>query len=144
MITRTLTGRKSHVWSQDPAIDRDHPSFSWDAFLKDGDLKHLPKVEGQEYTLFEIGPLTRRQMMRVMSLSGMEQVNEAVAFGLKDVKNYVADGQSVSLEHQNQGDEKRLNQRSLDRIFDPLLFTELGMRIIMLSQLDPLSSRGSS
>lgn len=141
MISRTLTGHRAHVWSMDPSIDRDHADYNWEEFLKDGEMKHLPVREGERLTVFRLAPLTRMQMMRVMEMDGMQRVNEAVAFGLRGADNYTVDGESVVLEFKHQGDERRVHEKSLNRVFDPMLFAELGSRILSISTLDPLSLR---
>lgn len=140
MITKSLIAKTKHVWSRDPALDTDHKDYDWAEFIKTGDMKYVPAKEGMTVAEFEIGPLTRMQFLRVWSLSDLVQANEAVAYGLKGLTGYKVEGVDVELEFQNADDGKRLNKATLDRIFEPLLFMELGMRIIELSRLSPLSA----
>lgn len=142
MITKALTARRAHVWSQDPALDDQLPGHDWGKFLLTSELSHLGIREGERPTVFQLQPLTRAQMIRVMNLEGMDRINAAVAYGLRAVDGFSCDGQPVELEMRGKGDDERVSERSLDRIFDPLLFAELGTRIIDISQIHPLSSRG--
>lgn len=137
LIRPSFTGTRNHVWSEDPAIDRDSPAFDWVEFLRTGDLAHVPTVEGGKLTVFKIRPLSRKQFTRVFNLNGLEQLVEAVAYGLREVKDFILDGQAVELKHIKVDGEERVSNDSLDRVFEPLLFTELGTRIVELSRLDP-------
>lgn len=140
MIVRSTIKARNHVWSQDPGLDRsDEDSFDekWKQFLKDGDVRGLPTKDGAKLTVFELEPLDRKSFMRTLALSGLEQFNEAVACGLRSVSNFEIDGVPLALERREENGSKRLAQSTLDKIFDPMLFMELGLRLIDLSRLDP-------
>jgi hypothetical protein len=144
LIVRSTLKSWNHVWSQDPALDRDADGFDekWQSFLKTGDVRGLPVREGEKLAVLEIEPLNRKDYMRVLGMSGIEQFNEAVACGLRSVTNWEIDGVPLVLERKEDGNTKRLSVPSLDKIFDPYLFTELGLRILDVSRLDPLRARG--
>jgi len=135
MIASRSTDSVVHVYSQDPAIDKDHPDFDWDRFKETGEMKYLPIKEGQTPTVFQIRRLTRRQFLKVIKSDDAEQFSEAVAYGLRGIKDW---GAPVDLKFQGDGQE-RLHPDTLDRIFAVELFVELGARIMELSRLAPLS-----
>lgn len=136
MITKSITARRDYVWSRDPARDKDAPGDNWEEFVKTGDVSHVKVKEGARLCLFKLSPLTRVQMLRVLAMESSYQINEAVAFGLKGVDGYVVDSIPVELEFRGQGDEKRVNERSLNAIWDAELFAELGARILHISRLE--------
>jgi hypothetical protein len=138
LITRTsFTSTRPHVWSIDPAIDKENPAYDWKEFLDKGDLKYLPAVEGGTLTVFNIKALSRRQFTRVFNIEGLNQFSEAVAFGLKSVANFRVDGTEVDLRLVKVDGEERVSEDSLNKIFDPMLFAELGLRILEISRLHP-------
>lgn len=132
------------VSTLDPAIDRDHPDLASlvEEYRKTGDVAKLPLREGATPTVFEIAPMSRKQLTRVLGIPSdkyIEQCSEAVAYGLRSVSNFIVDGEQVVIEHATVSDEKRVKPAVLDRIFDPLLFAELGARILELNRLNPTS-----
>lgn len=132
------------VSTLDPAIDREHPDIEsiLAEYRKTGDVSKLPLREGSTPSVFEIAPLSRKQLTRVLGIPGekyIEQCSEAVACGLRAVTNFVVDGEPVTIETSTVSDEKRVKPAVLDRLFDPLLFAELGTRILELNRLNPTS-----
>lgn len=147
MLIRSTLKSVRHVWSQDPALDRSSLSEetfekAWKQFLKTGDPSNLPVREGTKLAIFEFEPLSRKDYIRALNLAGLEQWNEAVACGLRSVQNFEIDGVPVQLERTEQGGSKRLSGDSLDKIFDPMLFMELGLRILDASRLHPTHGQG--
>jgi hypothetical protein len=128
-----------HVWSEDPSLDKENSAFDWPEFLRTGDLKYCPAVEGGKLTVFEIRPLSRKQFSKVFNMphGSLEQCNEAVAFGLRAVRDFQVDQQPVEIKHTKVDGEERCTESSLNAIFEPLLFVELGLRIMELSRLHP-------
>ena len=87
-----------------------------------------------------LGKLGRREFLRVyggMASAPMEQMVEAVAYGLRSVTGFEVDGSEVSVERVSSDGCKRADAKTLDALFDPILFGELGSRILEVSQLDP-------
>jgi hypothetical protein len=138
MIQRSLCGKVTYIWEQDPGLNKDAPGYDYKAYLGDWDRAHVPIRDGCEATTFEIAPLTRRQFLRVMQMQGLEQAQEAVAFGLKAMGRYVCDGQSVNLSWTSTEIGQRLCNECLDAIFEPDLMLDMGMAILLLSKLRPL------
>lgn len=146
MITKSLIASIPHVWTQDPSLDKG-PAFeaAWTEFIKTGEIAKLPIKDGQKPTVFTLGPLRRKALQRVYNTDGLERATEAVAYGLRNVADYVVDGRPVQLRWDSEADSKmgaRLTNECLDEIYDPLLFVELSARIIDISHIDPLRGRG--
>lgn len=138
MIIRTFVGRNNYVWSKDPSLDRDNPAFNWPEFERTSSLEHAPAKEGCKLTVFEITPLSRKLFMRVFSMgASLDQMNEAIAYGLKGLRDYQSEGRPVELKTTKADGEERLTAETLDRLFEPMLWVELGKRILELSQLHP-------
>ncbi len=138
MITRSLVGNAKHVWSEDPALDTDSPAYDAVQFIETGDIKHMPARPGETLAIFEIAPLSRKQWQRLSALeSSDEKYNEAVAYGLKSVSGYTIGGLPVEVKKQTYQGEERLTAPTLDALFEPVLFRELGGRILLLSRLSP-------
>lgn len=140
-INRSLVGAVRHVYSRDPALDKDHKDYSPALFRDTGDLKHMPPKEGQRVAVFELKPLPRRRLNRITSAKPAdgdftaEQYNEAVAYGLKAVRDFEVDGAPVELHFDGDGADQRLREKSLDAIYKLTLFIELGSRILEISDL---------
>lgn len=140
MILHSLIKSRQHVWSLDPGLDRsDLEAFgaAWKAFHDTGDVATLPIKDGATLAVFILAPLTRRQFTRVFGLAGLEQVTDAVAYGLQSVSGFQIDGAPVQLERTDTETGRRLTSKSLDAIFDPVLFAELAGRIVEISRIDP-------
>lgn len=140
MIRKSLLGIVKHVWRDDPALDKSDPDkfeAAWTAFLADGDAAKLPVKEGQKVAEFDLAPLSRRQFLRVYQGGGspLEQMAEAVAYGLRALRGFEVDGHAPDLERVESDVGKRLSVKSLDAIFDPVLFAELGSRIVEISRI---------
>jgi hypothetical protein len=148
MISRSLLATFRHVWDQDPALDRESPNFSFEAFVRTGDLSHVPAKEGQKLTIFELAPLSRRQFQEVIQLRTQERPIDAamlaVAYGLRGVVNfYDASGQELQVHFLTDGDgTKRVSPATLDQLYDVALLGQLGTRIINESTLRPRNGQG--
>lgn len=124
----------------DPAVNREHEEFEslWQEYRKGNDLTKIPVKEGAKLALFELAPLSRKQLLKVMSMSiPLEQCTEAVAFSLRSVSGFEVNGEPLEISHSNVDGEKRVKPDCLDKLFDPLLFGELGARVLELNRLDP-------
>ena len=140
MIAHRSTDRIDYIITDDPALDSDHADFDWDKYLKTADPKHAPVKEGCTPTVFSLVRLSRRQFLRVISMPETEQASEAIRYGLKAVKDF---GRPLDLRQKRFGDlGEGLDNDTLDRLFSPELFQELGIRILSLSTLDPTFGRG--
>lgn len=147
MIRRSLLASVKHVWSKDPALDREHADFSPDLFESTGDFKYLPKFAGQELTVFELAPLSRKQREMVAQLGRqdrtVEALREAVAFGLRGWARFIGDeGTEIEPRFHTAGGERRATEWTLDQLYDAGLFAELGARIVEISALNPRSGQG--
>ncbi|HYE58141.1 MAG TPA: hypothetical protein VD948_06530 [Rhodothermales bacterium] len=128
------------LYSEDPALDKDHPDFNWDLWLKTGDLKHAPTKQGMEPNRYWVRKLRMHRFEQVLDTPGARQVREAVAWGLTAVEGHTFNGEPVVLKFKKISDaEQRLTDESLEQLYSPELFGELGARIVELSRLHPTS-----
>ena len=137
MITRSFTTPAPFVWSEDPALDRESPAYDHDKFNDTGDLAHVPAVEGGKVTVFEIKAISRAQQKRCYALSGLAQCDEAIACGLKSVRGGQAFGFPFEVKFAKVNGEDRVDPEVLDNVHDPLLWAEMGARILEISRLFP-------
>lgn len=147
MISKSLIGVRKHVWSMDSALDKSDPdqfAAAWTAFLEGGEMAVLPLVEGCKPAEFDIAGLTRRQFLHVYNGSGgaLENMAEAVAYGVRGVRGFQIDGKPIDFERVKSDSGQRLSVATLDALFDPLLFAELGSRILEISRIDPTRGQG--
>lgn len=147
MISKSLGGIRHHVWSEDCALDKSDPDVfaaAWKAFLENGDETALPLLDGGTPAVFDLVPLTRRQFLRVYSGGGspLEQMTEAVAYGLRAVRGFEVNSRPADVRSVDSDAGKRLDAATLDALFDPMLFAELGARVLEISRLDPTRGRG--
>lgn len=136
---------RKHVWSLDAALDKsDEEGFkaAWEKFLKDDDVAALPLVEGDAPTVFDLEPLSRKAFTAVMKLDGLEQASEAVAYGLCGVTGFHVKGKPFTIERKETNGSARLTAKTMDAIYDPFLFMELGYRVIAISRIDPTRGQG--
>jgi hypothetical protein len=139
-LQRDLTQHYDHVWTSDPAIDKEHANFDADEYLKTGDMKFAPLRDGEKPTVFKIAPLSRKQWLDVTSRDGLtERLDAAVSYGLRSVENLEINGSPFQLEHEQSSKGSRVKQAYLDQIWDPELMTEIGAKVIQISKIDPLS-----
>lgn len=145
MIIRSTTKPFKHVWSLDPALDRENEKFEehWRKFLKSGDVASLPLRDGQRPTVFTLIPLNRGLFLRLEKLDGLTSHHEIVAYALKAVDGFEVDGIPVKLDEKDAGGFKRLTDECLDKLYDPNLFAALSVRVLEVSRLDPTSGQGS-
>jgi len=136
MIASRSTDKIEYVYSQDPAINKDSAEYNWEKFVETGDRKYLPIRDGHLPTVFSLQRLPRTQFLRVLKMDRVDQASEAVALGLKDVKNW---GGPLELKFKEQDGQDRLTPDTLEKMFAVELFAELGVRIMELSTLAPLS-----
>ncbi len=145
-IKRRLRSKVLHVWSQDSALDKSDPQKLETALKKfedSGDLEDLAPVilPHDKPTVFELYTLKRPIMIQLDSMaSGGAADNTAVAFGLRGVQNFTVDGKPYDLELVDAPAAiggKCVSERSLDQLYDPGLFAELGARLVRASRLDP-------
>ena len=140
MIGSRSTEKVVHIYSQDPALDRDAESFAdaWAEFLKTGDKSKLPIRDGHTPTLWHIQRLKRKRFLWVLDQPDSHRASEAIAFGLKQVDGFTVDGVPFALGFKKFSDsEDRLSEDTLEILFDPTFFGELGVRILGLSKLPP-------
>lgn len=145
MISKSLVGTVLHVWSQDGALDKSDPEqfgVAWAEFAKAGDVSKLPMRDGCRPSVFVLAPLTRKQFLRAYQHSGIEQVNDIVAYGLREVRDVEVDGRPLELEREKSEVGQRATAATLDALFDPLLFGELSARILEISCIDPTRGQG--
>jgi hypothetical protein len=138
MIRRSFKERTVWVWSKDPAIDEQHPEFNWDEFKKSFDLKHVPFKSAEKPTKFHCQPLPRMAFERMMSMpEGPEMFREMVAFGVTKIENFEVDGADLVVTRTRALKMERLDDATLDKIFDPFLFAELAGHILEISKIRP-------
>jgi hypothetical protein len=149
MITRSFTGPLPFVWSEDPALDpvclveretqpgKDKEPSDYAAFLKTNDVTALSVRDGLKLTVFEIKPLTKKQKLQVYAkASTLEQMDEAIAWGLRAVRGNEAFGFPFEVKHDKQD---RVEADVLENLNDEILWLEMGARIMEISRLFPRS-----
>lgn len=137
MISLRPTVHLKHIYSEDPAIDKQHPDYSWDKYVRTGDRKYVPVKDGFVPTVFELRPLTRRQYQAVMRCDATALGMEAVAYGLVSVENLSRGDHPVVLKSKPTDLGDRLTDESLDNLFAFDVIGELGLIIISLSAVRP-------
>ncbi len=144
MIRLNTTKPVVYVLSTDPAQDKEHQDFNWGKFLLTGDMKYVPAIAGEKLALFHLSRLGHRRYISMFGKSGneLEVCEEAVRYGLRRVEYYEVDGEPLVLSHKEEGNERRMTEESFGRLFEPSVILELGKRIIMLSDMSPLSVAG--
>ncbi len=134
----------THIFSDDPALDKSHEQYleRWDQFLKFG--TPLPPIrEGFKPTSFRLRRLSRRQFQYVMGKAQSEQATEAVALGLKSADDFYVGENPIVIETAKSEHGERVKNEVLDRIYAFDLFGELGLRILSLSTAGPFVPRSS-
>jgi hypothetical protein len=142
-LKKPLTVAIGHVFSKDKAIDTSSPLYNFEKFVETGDLAHLPKKDGQEYTVFMLRPLPVKALKACYRLStehGLEALETAVRYSLQDIKNATwADDERIEVKRQS-GQYGECVADATMEIFvrcDDLLL-ELGRRALDISKISPL------
>ena len=130
-----------YIFSRDEALDKAHPDYNWEEYIATCDSKYAPLKEGHTPTVFQVRKLSRKQYVKISALPDEQKWGEAIAFGLKGIKNFCRPVQLLMKNVPELGE--RLKDDVLDDIFAPELFVELGLRILTLSTLDPKYGQGS-
>lgn len=135
MILLRSTTIVEHICPFDDALDTKHPDYSYEEYLKTGDRKHLPLREGAVPAVFKLRPLTRAQFMSMMRLEDAERPGEAIAYGLVSVSGLRREGDDhdILVKHTRTSLGERLDKDSLNELFAPEVFGDVGMRIFALS-----------
>jgi hypothetical protein len=145
---RSLTQTFKHVWSDDPALDKDALDADvYAAFLDDGDASKLPVRPGCELMVFECKPLSAKARHRVLDVWQTKPASaylEAVQLSIVGWTGFAGvSGTMPAPKMQQIGNAQMLHDDAVEEINDPLLINELGMRILNWSALRPTSGRGS-
>jgi len=80
------------VCEHDPAID--HNECNYREYIEAGyDLSKLKQKIGEQWTVFVLAPLTRRQKTgRETAVNERQRKEMTIQFGLRNVSNYLVDG----------------------------------------------------
>lgn len=141
MKTKSLLQPIEYIWSGDPAVDKTHPAYSQEEYLKDFDPKFRPVREGATPAVFKLAPLPRRVMLRILKLDKMEQLFECTVHSLCGVTGWEHNGREVIITKDDfveEGKLRRLSESWVDQHFDVELFAELGGAAFAASGLRPL------
>jgi hypothetical protein len=134
-----MPSRSKYICRTDPALDETAERFDWAEFWRTGDLAHLPIKPGHRpviFTLERLGMLAYDTATAVSTDTG--KMIATVALGLRHVENH-PDAEFATLKLVKLPDVgERVSQPQLEKLFKPSLFAELGVRILALSELDPL------
>lgn len=117
MIKLRSLAPRPYVMADDPSIDQNSKALDWDAFVKTGDLAHVPVIEGGRLTVFQVRGLNRRQWQSVLAAPKSDQGFIALRFGLVSVsclENEDGSPVTITLEPSDLGE--RLTQDSFDRL----------------------------
>ena len=129
----TLKRSFDFIWADDPALDKEHPDFNYEAWQETGEAIRLPFKAGQSPTIFRCRKLPRKALLdlqRIMREAHNKEPAEAehslalvamsaVECGLKSVENW---DMPLKLE------AGRLSDETMDLLFEisPGLIWELG------------------
>ena len=146
MIERKLTDTTQYVWTMDPALDHDAKDIleRFESYYRSGDASKLPVRDGSRLCVFTLARLTRPQHLRIMRADKdreLEMCSEAVAYALRAVDGFQVDGAPLALKRQSSDVGERLTAETLDALWDPELFREMGETIIRRSRIDLLPRR---
>jgi hypothetical protein len=134
-----MPSRSKYICRTDPALDTTAKSFDWEAFWRTGDLSHLPCKPGHKpvvYTIERLGMLAYDQALSPSTDTG-KMIN-TVALGLRHIDSH-PDVMLATLKLVKVPDVgERVIQEQLELLFKPSLFAELGLRILAVTELDPL------
>ena len=141
MIGARSNATAEYIFSADPALDIDSPSYDLKQYLKTFDRKHLPVREGKTATVFKIRRLPRVTWTALASLeSQASRAVQTVCYGLVGVENFLnGNGTHLNLEFVGEGVEKRLTAATMDALWSSELFAELASVIVRFGELDPLA-----
>jgi hypothetical protein len=136
-----MPSRSKYICRTDPALDETAERFDWAEFWRTGDLAFLPIKPGHRpviFTLERLGMLAYDQAFSASTDTG-KMIN-TVALGLRHIDGH-PDAEFATLKLVKVPDVgERVSLPQLEKLFKPSLFVELGLRIIALSELDPLPS----
>lgn len=137
-----------YIWSQDPAIDKNNSTYNLEAYRKTLDRKHLPIVEPPEPpAVFRLRRLPRRIMQHIDALihedKKMQALTEAFAYGVERIEGWSVDGQPLECGKTKTALGERLDDATIDVVYDAALFMEVGGQVYTISCLDPTSGRAS-
>lgn len=148
MVARKSARRFAHVFSGDPALDRDHREFekAWKTFLEDGDPKVLPCREGRRPTVYHCTTLQREHILSLGNITNPDALlvrhDAMVSFALAEVEAMVdEDGRPYVLTDKSFEEwlgGKRLKPEAMRELFNTVLILELGSRIWEKSHASPL------
>lgn len=140
-MNKTTKGRLLHVYTNDPALDVSDTRAAIAAarkFTAERNPDVFPVKPGQQLVVFELARLGRKDVKRIMSMGAEPDAAElAVSLGLKGYRgNWTIDGQAVALTFTTDSPQ-RLDEATLDAIYDYKLFDELAEQVLKASGCDP-------
>jgi hypothetical protein len=161
-----VNGKVKHVWSRDPALDRDAPELegALEAY-HNGEQATLPTKEGRQlvvWTLISLTDRAYRELTRTSLLDGYTKWQEAMQTkiflplieratyaeryeaarrGIVTVENALdGEGRPFTLKFDDGAGGKVVTGKSMEAIharFGPRLIAELGQRVIDMCEMDP-------
>ncbi len=138
--SRSLTEDFDYIALSDPALDgTDLEKLGRHREYRESlDRSVLVFKEGCAPATWRLGPLSRSQFLHCFrQLNDLDKYMEAVAFGLRSVSGFTYAGMPVTWKPVKNDLGERVSSAALDKIFDPLLITELGDQILAASSLRP-------
>jgi len=137
MFKSTLTGDYTHIYSKDPALDRDSEAFDHDKWIETGDDKYLPVKDGLtpvRFTLKRLPPMEHQYLFDIGGTDGPSSMAMwAVAMGVRKIEPLKVDGKDATLETQIRNGRTILDDEWQDRLLEVDegdLAKELARRII--------------
>jgi len=141
--SRSLTATFTHVWVDDPGLDKKAEAYNHEAFDESGDMAHLPVLPGESLTVFHLAPLNQRQKLAVQQLimqkRPAEAFYEAAALALQSVDGFtLLDGTALVIKRKRNGfeGETRCAEESL-RPIPAEAILDIGARVATRSDLRP-------
>jgi hypothetical protein len=128
-----------YISPRDKALDVDSPAFNFSKFMETFDRQYMPIKPGMTPTVFTLKKLTRKLWNGITSQPAHVQNEAAVTFCVTGISNCTdSRGNLIVPEFEGQDAERRLSQKTLDDIWTPNMFPELGKVILVISDLSPL------
>jgi hypothetical protein len=142
LLALRTTDTAEFISLKDSALDKDADGFDagYLDFYESGNRSALKLVDGGVPTIFQVKRLSRRAFEHCMrQTSAVDQVREALAFGLVSVTDWFAPGEmKLGRKKSDVGGEQRLDDATMDKFFEYFdIVKELGDRILTLSTVPP-------
>lgn len=142
MLALRTTNEADFIMLEDSALDKEADGFqeSYLEFFETGNRAALKLLDGCTPTVFRVKRLSQKAFEHVMRQTHVvDQMREAVAFGLVSVTDWLAPGQMViGREKSEIAGEQRIDKATMAKFFECWdLVKEVGTRVLSFQTLPP-------